>query len=260
MPDWKWLPRAVAAGIVLAAAVYLRPVALLLAPLIYLPEALNQKQLSRAMAACAVSSVIMIALVLPWSMRNLHVFNHFVLMSANAGSNFWMGNNPDSTGSYMPTPKTDITNEAERDRYFNQKAWEYIRAEPMAFVTRTVKKTFMLHDRESIGVSWNGDGLEQRYGKSVLMPLKLISSPYWWLILACAGYGLILLYRQRSWLEFLTLPPLTTWVYYTALHSIIVTGDRYHIPSDPFIAMLAAYAISVLLGEIGVTKEVTPLK
>jgi 4-amino-4-deoxy-L-arabinose transferase-like glycosyltransferase len=255
LPGWKWFPRAAASGIALAAAVYIRPVALLLAPLIYLPEALNRGELAKALAACMISCVIMVALVLPWSVRNLHVFDHFVLVSTNAGANFWMGNNPNSTGGYMVLPETGIANEAERDRYFNQKAWEYIRLEPLAFVARTVKKTFMLHDRETIGVSWNEKGLEQRFGSDILFPLKLLNNPYWWLILVCASYGLVLLFQQRTWLEFLTLPPLTTWAYFTALHSITVSGDRYHIPSDPFIAMLAAYAISEIALRLGTPKE-----
>lgn len=251
MPGWKWLSRAVATGVVLAAAVYIRPVALLLAPLIFLQEALIQRRLASAVAACAVSCVVMIALILPWSFRNLDVFDRFVLVSTNAGTNFWMGNNPKTTGGYMPEPETGIANEADRDRHLNQKAWEYIGQEPLAFVARTLKKAVLLHDRESIGVAWNEKGLEQRFGSGVLMPLKLISNTYWWLMLACAGYGLILLLRQRTWLEFLTLPPLIAWVYYTAVHSITVIGDRYHIPSDPFIAMLAAYAISVVVRRLG---------
>lgn len=247
MPGWKWLPSAVTTGIALAAAAYIRPVALLLAPLIYLPEALNQRKLARAITACMVSCVVMFALILPWTLRNLHVFDRFVLISSNAGANLWMGNNPDTTGGYMSLPETGIINEVDRDRYFNQKAWEYIRQEPFAFVTRTVKKAFTLHDRETIGVSWNEKGLEQRFGSGTLMYLKIINNLYWWLILVCGFCGLILLLRQRTWQELVTLPILTAWVYFTAVQSIIVTGDRYHIPSDPFIAMLAAFAISVVV-------------
>jgi len=187
----------------------------------------------------------MIALILPWSLRNLHVFDHFVLVSTNAGANFWMGNNPNTTGGYLPLPDMDIANEAERDKYLNKLAWDYIRQEPLAFVGRTIKKAILLHDRESIGVAWNEKGLEQRFGSKVLLPLKLISSPYWWLMLISALTGAVLLVRHRGWLEALTLPPLTAWVYFTAIHSITVTGDRYHVPSIPFIAMLAAYGISV---------------
>ncbi|MBU0621572.1 MAG: glycosyltransferase family 39 protein [Gammaproteobacteria bacterium] len=250
MPGWKWLPRAVAAGVILAAAVYIRPIALLLAPVIYFQEAVIQRRLIRAGAACAVSCVVMIALILPWSLRNLEVFDRFVLVSTNAGTNFWMGNNPETTGSYMPEPETGIVNEAERDIYLKHKAWEYIGQEPLAFVSRTLKKAVLLHDRESIGVVWNEKGLEQSFGRLVLLPLKLISNIYWWLMLACAGYALILLLRQRTWLELLTLPPLIVWAYYAAVHSITVVGDRYHIPSDPFIAMLGAYAIFIAAGRM----------
>jgi hypothetical protein len=251
MPEWKWLPRSMATGFALAAAAYIRPVALMLAPLAFLQEALIQRRMGRAVAACAVSCMVMIALILPWSLRNLHVFDRFVLVSTNAGPNLWMGNNPKTEGFYMPLPETGITNEADRDHYFSQRAWEYIRKEPMAFVSRSLEKAVLLHDRESSGVAWNEKGLEQSFGPGVLMPLKLISSIYWWLVLACAGGGLILLLRQRTWLEFVTLPILTAWIYFTAVHSVIVTGDRYHIPSDPFIAMLAAYAISVVVNKMG---------
>lgn len=247
MPGWKWPVRALAAGIALAASVYVRPVALLLAPLAFLQEALVQRRPGRAFAACALACVVMLALILPWSLRNLQVFDRFVLVSTNAGANFWMGNNPDTNGGYMPLPETGILNEAELDRHLNQKAWEYIRQEPWAFVARSLQKALLLHERESIGVSWNEEGLERSFGRGVLLPLKILSLAYWWLMLAGAAYGLVLLLRQRPWLEFLSLPPLTAWAYYTAVHGITVTGDRYHVPSDPFIAMLAAYALAALL-------------
>jgi len=245
MPGWKWFPRAVGTGIALAASSYVRPVALLIAPLAFLQEALLQGRLVKLIAACAVSCVIMIALILPWSLRNLHVFDRFVLVSTNAGANFWMGNNPDTNGGYMPLPEMDITNEAERDRYLNKQAWDYVRQEPMAFVGRTVKKAILLHDRESVGVAWNQKGLEQRFGPKILLPLKLISSLYWWLMLTGALTGTVFLVRRCGWLQALTLPPVTAWVYFTAVHSITVTGDRYHVPSIPFNAILAAYGISV---------------
>ena len=255
MPGWKWFPRGLAAGIALAASVYIRPVALLLAPLAFVQEALIQRRPGRALAACSLACVVMIALVLPWSMRNLQVFDRFVLVSTNAGANFWMGNNPDSNGGYMPLPETDIVNEADLDRDLNRKAWEYIREQPLAFVARSLKKAVVLHERESIGVSWNEEGLERSFGRGVLMPLKIISLAYWWLMLACAAYGLVLLLRRRTWLEVLSLPPLVAWAYYTAVHAITVTGDRYHVPSDPFIAMLAAYALGEILARFSPSGE-----
>ena len=253
---WKFLPRAFATGIALAAASYIRPVALLIAPIAFLREALIEKKMLKAIASCAMSCIIMIALILPWSMRNQYVFGKFALISTNAGSNFWMGNNPQTTGGYMPLPETGITNEVERDHYLNKLAWDYIRQDPLAFALRTVKKAVLLHDRESIGVGWNEKGLVQRFGPWILAPLKLVSTPYWWLMLAGGLYGGYTLLRRRSWLDALTLPPLTMWFYFVAIHSIVVNGDRYHMPSIPFIAMLAAYGFSHVLNLL-VSRETT---
>ena len=241
MTGWKYLPRSFCTGIALAAASYIRPVGLLIAPFAFLREALIEKQMFRAITSCALSCLIMLALILPWSLRNQEVFGKFALISTNAGSNFWMGNNPQTTGGYMPLPETGITSEVERDQYFNKLAWDYIRQDPLAFILRTLKKAVLLHDRESIGVAWNEKGLAERFGSGILVPLKLVSTPYWLLILAGGLYGGFSLLRQRSWLDALTLPPLTMWVYFVAIHSIVVYGDRYHMPSIPFIAMLAAY-------------------
>ncbi len=239
----KWLPRSLATGILLAASSYIRPIALLLAPLMFLREAMIERKAIRAIAACTLSVIVMLALLLPWSLRNTHVFGKFVLVSTNAGANFWMGNNPKTDGGYMDLPETGIANEADRYHYLHKLASEYIWEKPVAFLTRTIKKAILLHDRESIGVAWNEQGLQQRFGHRILMPLKLVSTPYWWLMLASALYGTFLLFRHRPWLDVLTLPPLTAWAYFIAVHSVVVNGDRYHMPSIPFIAMLAAYGL-----------------
>jgi 4-amino-4-deoxy-L-arabinose transferase-like glycosyltransferase len=245
--NWKLVPRALSAGVLLAATSYIRPVALLVAPLAYLPEAITQKKPLSALLACSISAILMIALILPWSLRNYHAFNHFVLVSTNAGANFWMGNNPNTTGGYMELPKLDIKNEAELDKELNRQAWEYVRQEPLAFVLRTTKKALQLHDRESIGVAWNEAGLKERFGAGILLPIKLISSGYWYLIVLSACAGVVGLYRQNTLLYWLTSPPLMLWAYFIAIHSITVTGDRYHMPSIPFLAMLAAYGVAGFL-------------
>lgn len=254
MPNWKILPRTLVTGLALAAACYVRPIALLAAPLAFLREAFIERRMKRAMLACVGASLVMIILILPWSFRNLRVFNHFVLVSTNAGANFWMGNNPDTKGTYMALPNLPLTNEAELDQELNRQAWAYIRIEPFLFVQRTFKKALTLHDRESIGVMWNELGLQQNFGQRVLLPLKILSSGYWYCVLLGACIGVIFLFKNKNCLDVMTLPPLTFWLYFTAIHSISVSGDRYHIPSLPFVAMLTAYGISEILNIFNVRK------
>jgi hypothetical protein len=244
MPGRAWGTRGLCSGIALAAASYVRPLALIMAPLLFMKEAIENRQRSGAIFACTLAIVVMGACILPWSVRNWHVFDRFVLISTNGGANLWMGNNPEADTGYMQLPELDIPNEADRDSFLGRQARQYMAQDPIAFFVRMVRKAISLHDRESIGVAWNERGIAQRTGHGTLSPLKLVSSAYWWAILAVAIYGIFAFARNFGLLRLLTCPPLAAWAYFTLVYSVTVAGDRYHIPSIPFIAMMAAYAMS----------------
>jgi len=248
MPGRGWSTRGVSSGIALAAASYVRPLALVMAPFLFMKEAIENRQRRGTMFACTVAIVVMAACILPWTVRNWHVFDRFVLISTNGGANLWMGNNPEADTGYMQLPQLDIPNEADRDSFLGRQAGQYIAQDPIAFFVRMVRKAISLHDRESIGVAWNERGIVQRTGHGTLSPLKLVSSAYWWAVLALAIYGISAFARNFGPLRLLTCPPLATWAYFTFVHSATVAGDRYHVPSIPFIAMMAAYAMSARWG------------
>lgn len=243
LPGLGWFARALLSGAALAGASYVRPIALIMAPFLFMKEAVENRRWREALLACAVSAAVMTACILPWSARNWHVFDRFVLISTNGGANLWMGNNPHADTGYMELPDLKIANEADRDAYLRDRAREYIAQEPAAFLKRTGRKVISLHDRESIGIAWNEKGIVQRVGQGMLAPLKLISSVYWWAILAAAGLGMFALAKNSGVVRFLTCPAIAAWAYFTIVHSLTVAGDRYHVPSVPFIAMIAAYAL-----------------
>lgn len=247
LPARHWLARALLSGVSLAAASYVRPLALIMAPLLFMREAVKKREWFVPLLACTVATVTMLVSILPWSLRNWQVFERVVLISTNGGSNLWMGNNPGGGIGYVAPPKVDIANEADRDKYFARQAKEYIAQDPAAFLLRSVKKLISLHDRETIGVTWNEEGIKQRLGQSMLPPLKLASTVYWWVVLTAAFCGIVALARNTSLLLLLTCPPVATWAYFSLVHCVTVAGDRYHIPSVPFIAMLAGYCLSRFL-------------
>lgn len=244
VPGRSWFNRAVFSGIALAAASYVRPIALIMAPLLFMKDMKEDGRRVRSVLACVVAVIMMFACILPWSIRNWHALDRFVLVSTNGGANLWMGNNPNSDGGYMRLPELDIANEADRDNLLARQAKDYILQEPTAFLVRMVKKVIKLHDRESIGVVWNEKGIAVRAGQGMLSPLKLVSSAYWWAILAAAIYGVFLYARRRGLWLLLMSPPIMTWLYFTLVHVVTVAGDRYHVPSIPFIAMIAAYGLA----------------
>lgn len=227
------------------AATYVRPIALLI-PFILIGlsflRGFNFKQLLRS---TVVALITMTILITPWAVRNYNLFGEVVLISTNGGPVFWMGNNPDSKGEYMPLPE-DLVFESETDRadYFKSEAIKYIKEEPGIFAKRLAKRFVDYYRSENIGVNWNIAGIKQQGFEQAVVPLKLISTAFWILLVILAVYGAIKLIRNDGFYNTLTMTPIFALIAYnTALHTIIASGDRYHFPIIPFIGLLAAYAL-----------------
>jgi hypothetical protein len=98
------------------------------------------------------------------------------------------------------------------------------------------------YDRESIGVVWNQTGLERRFGSRVLMPLKALSSLFWWSMLLLGVVGVVRTLRQGRaralW------PLLAALAFFAVVPILTVAQDRYHVPIDPLLAIFAAFALS----------------
>jgi hypothetical protein len=232
-------------GVLAAATCYIRPVALLLPVVFCFIEIHRERKLLLPIARAAIIFLTMALLIAPWSIRNTHLFGHFVQISTNGGVNFWEGNNPTGNGTTenLP-PETEKMQEADRDIYLGSIAKAYVRQYPGRFVVRTIKKVGLLYDHETIGIHWNSSGLTERYGDRVIFPLKLLNDLYWWLVLALALIGSIVLVIQRGIWAALISVPILVWLYFTALYAVFVVQDRYHFPTLPFIAMLAGVALN----------------
>jgi hypothetical protein len=155
-----------------------------------------------------------------------------------------MGNNPESTGEYMPLP-TDISfeSEVERAKYFKQKAVNHIIDEPSLFFKRMGKRFIDYYRSENIGVVWNTGGIKHSELEGYVFPLKLISSGFWILVVLLSVYSLISLIKRDGLFQTLLITPIPVLlIYYTSLHMIIASGDRYHFPIIPLLAVLAAYS------------------
>ncbi|MEP1202179.1 MULTISPECIES: ArnT family glycosyltransferase [Rhodobacterales] len=221
-------------------ACYLRPVILLY------PGALVIASLShglRATALVLVKGGVVIGLITliasPWTMRNEAVIGKPYMISSNFGPNLWMGNNPDSTGGYMPLPaETQEMSEVEREEYLADLAKTYIREDIPRFIRGILGRVVTLHNRETIGVVWNEAQLENRVSSTGVLIAKALASGYWYALILTALAGIVVL-LGRMRLGALFHPVFGSWAYFTAVHAIIVAEDRYHMPSSPFIALLA---------------------
>jgi len=243
---WFWLNLALA-GLIWGLACYMRPV-IVLFPVAMAIAALSQGLRATGVAAFnAVVSVGLIVLVVsPWTARNEEVIGKGYLVSSNFGPNFWMGNNPDSTGSYMPLPPEvqDMT-EVEREEYLRAEAIAFIRENPGRFAALSVRRLLELHGRETIGVVWNEEALRRYVGASGILALKLLASGYW-VMLVLSALAAAAMQLARQGIAALFHPVFGGWAYFTAVHVITVSGDRYHMPSGAFVALLAGVTVASL--------------
>lgn len=233
------------AGLALGLATYVRPISLLVPAALALATLLRSpKQGVLVTVQAAVATAIIFAVVSPWSTRNERVFGERVFVSTNFWPNFWMGNNPETTGEYQPLPpEAEVMPELERAAFTRELAMEYVKEAPVAFVTRTIIKAFSLHGRETIGVVWNEPAVNRLFGPAGVAGLKAVSTGFWYVALLIAAAGIVALCRGFGWWAALLSPAVWIWIYFTAIHAIIVTGDRYHIPAIPLVAILAALGL-----------------
>ncbi|MBK5926589.1 ArnT family glycosyltransferase [Rhodobaculum claviforme] len=235
-------------GLVFGAACYVRPIALLMpAALAIVPLVQGVRPFLRAVLHAALVTLMVLVVLSPWTYRNYLVFGEPALVSTNFGANLWMGNNPDSTGGYMPLPDWVAgMSETERARALGDIAKAHIREDPLRFAATVAVRVVRLHERETIGVAWNERAMTETLGQIGVVGAKLLATGYWYLVVAGGLLGIWQLGRARFWSAFFN-PAFAIWSYVTLLHAIVVIQDRYHMPSSPFIAMLAGVAIAAWL-------------
>lgn len=233
--------RGLICGFLVAGACYIRPVALLLPFVILIAEIIGRRPWKPEFATMAVTLLVTSLLIAPWTYRNFTVFGEVVLISTNGPVTFWMGNHPGTDGGYASLP-SDVRSlgELERSKALGKRARENIREDPIGFLQRSVHKLIRLHSYETIAVSWNSKGITASVGSGMIIPLKIISQGFWLLMLALALAGIVIQIIKDGLFAVLGKPPLVVWMYFAAVHAVIVAQDRYHFPFIPFVAMFAA--------------------
>ena len=250
-PKGGILWRATAAGLVLGFASLVRPLALLL-PFIYAACCIAQqgfalREISRQAQVLVVAGVAMTILIAPWTWRNYQLFGEPVLISTNGSITLWMGNAPGTDGRHMEVPE-DVAHlpENERARVLGERAREYIRNDPTAFVLRSLKKLVLLYNNESTGVGWNHLGIAESFGANAVTPLKRFTQLTWAGIFLLALLGLAILLRRKGLLQTIYSPIVMTILYYSAVHSVVVSQERYHLGFASQIAILSAIGMVAL--------------
>jgi 4-amino-4-deoxy-L-arabinose transferase-like glycosyltransferase len=243
-------PRGVVlAAVLLGLAAHVRPTALpVLAVLVAGVAWTERRRASHVLRHVVLAALVALAVLAPWSVRNVLALGRPALVSTNGGSNLLLGTLGE--GRYGPIPPeldcSAARTEPERDGCRTEQALVRIADAPLDHAARALLKLSHTFGHESgPAEAWAAaiDAGPRTRQSARLWALGL--SRIAWLGLlasALAGAALALARGLRAVDAALLAPPLAI----ALLHAAVLGGDRYHAPAVATMAVLSAEALSAL--------------
>lgn len=230
-------PLTALSGVLLAAGAYVRAPTLFVAATLPLLALLFRRGWIDAAARGALVVAVAVALLVPWGLRNQRAFGRFSLVSMNGSSNLWMGNHPGSNGGYAPLPdEFEGVPLVVREDELGARAKRFIKEHPGQFAVLTVKRLWLTLRSDTIAAEWNTRGMQQRFGRNVAVPAKMLCTAAYYLLWVGALSALVMRARRRLWgwqdWYLLALVGLLAFPFV-----VIVGGNRYHLPMLPLLAI-----------------------
>jgi 4-amino-4-deoxy-L-arabinose transferase-like glycosyltransferase len=246
----KW----VLLGVALGVATLLRQIILLFVPFLLAwlwwaarspqPATHNAHHASRftfhaSRLLCAL--LVLVAFVLPWTVRNYRAFGQFVLLNTNSGYAFFWANHPVHDTHFIDLlppdgpsyqelipPELRSLDEAALDRALLERGLRFVAEDPARYLLLSLSRIpdyFQFWPSPRSGVVSN---LSRVLSFGIFLPFML--------------WGLILSLRQwRS-----CLPLYTFMTVYTLVHILSWTGPRYRLPIDAVLIVFAGLAVGEL--------------
>lgn len=242
--------RLVAAGALLGAAALVRPIALLLLPLLVIAWLIGGARWQRAAFQLGIVALATFAVIMPWTIRNAIVMDAPLLISANLGDDLCMGHHPGATGHFaLPDfcfagydkyvrPEYEVRRNNENTR----KAIEFALRNPVFELKLLRYKAWWTYDHDHDGL-WAVEsyGDDPFIGKHLRAVLGHIADNYFFVTLSIGGLGLIGLAFARGDPRRVFLV-LATLAFGTV--PLAFFGDaRFHVPAMPLLALAAAWAV-----------------
>jgi hypothetical protein len=195
-----------------------------------------------AIKRAVILTAFMLLAILPWTIRNYVVLNHFVLVSTNAGLVLHTANNPDSIGTdiAMP-PQPGDTDEVVKDSRHMREAVDWIVHNPLQFLRLTGYRVAMTWGSDTAFINCN----DCLYGKVPPLVLNAVRG-----VAQVAYLATVLLwilgmfaYRRQVMGSVISLVLLALVLHTWAIHLIMQAHSEHHLIVLPSMIILASAAI-----------------
>jgi 4-amino-4-deoxy-L-arabinose transferase-like glycosyltransferase len=240
------------AALIAGYATLVRGLALLL-PLALAPFWWNATRNPRStLVRGSACGLLIVAVVAPWTARNFIESDELVLISSNAGPDFYIGHADGADGRgrtvdelvfrYPELPPAEAEARMNRDGF--REGIEWALSHPFDEVELAFRKTYFLWYRDAEGVRWNdGHGERDAMPDGVRDAMITLSNAYYWTVMLAASAGVVVLLRWHR-------NQAVTWLllslvgYWTLAHIAFFGNPRFHAPVMPVVALLAGVAFA----------------
>jgi 4-amino-4-deoxy-L-arabinose transferase-like glycosyltransferase len=230
---WIWL------GLALGLAGLLRQTILLFVPFLLLWLFWELKKARIHWWYFTLPVIIIVILILPWTIRNYLVYDHFLLLNSNAGYALYASNNPDLATDWrneavvVPVPpELAGQNEAELDRALTRKAIDIIVADPIRYLWLTLDKTLEYFKFWPSSDSSPISNLNRVFSFGLYLPFMVV--------------GLFL--SLPRWRTFI--PLYLFMVIHTGVYLLSWPSPRYRLPVDAVLMVFAGFALLKLAEQL----------
>ncbi len=213
-----------------------------------------------------------ILIILPVTIRNYMVSREFVPIAWQGGTNFYIGNNPDSDGMTAIVPGTReswwggfydakrLAEEAMGKKLGNAEIDHYWLTQGLSFIRNNPGKAFLLVLRKAylffygFEISNNRDiyfFTRPTYLKFFIFSVPLLHFPFG-LLLPCALVGCWYAHKRRKDLSLVYIFTIT----YSLSFILFFVNARFRIPVIPFLIILACYGVVTAYKDIKIKKNI----
>ncbi len=245
-PHGATTPWLVIAGISLASATYVRPQALLVAPVLAALARPRADSLRARARAALIVTLCTIAPVLPWTARNCARIDGCAFVSTNGGSNLAIGAVPRGNGRYLALTGDDgcrgVVGETARDKCWRAVAVRAIERDPLRWLSLSLVKLDHTLSYEAFPIGYlrearavSLENQQETYAR------RAITGP-WRAFLLLALFALVP-FAGRSSLAPPAIAAAAATVVTLATHLVFFGGDRYHLALVPWLVPLVAASL-----------------
>ncbi len=234
---------AVALGVLIGAAAWIRAVALLLIPASVIGIHLLAVPWRAALRQAAITGVVAFVVLVPWAARNQQRYGEWFFSDSHGGLTALVGANPNTDGSYSRSLNRifeEVTGHAllaephrEADRAAYQLAMDWTTFSPAYAVGLLAKKAERLLGSEGPLMYWPvfRAGVLREPQRSWFVAhqraVVAVVEGFWWLLVATWVVGLVVTARRRN---FAAWAPVPIQVALAAVYIVFFAEARYQLP------------------------------